>query len=70
MSNVFLQISNAEKVCRKEIPHLSFDEFRTQALDMVTDGGKVVQYFAYPDKNRLKLLAVLKCCLIMGTMAL
>lgn len=60
MSNAFLQISNAEKVCREAIPHLSFDEFRGQALDVVTDGGKVVQYFAYPDKDRLKLLAVLR----------
>ena len=41
MSNVFLQISNAQKVSREAIPHLSFDEFRSQALDMVTNGGKV-----------------------------
>nr|WP_319493531.1 NADH-quinone oxidoreductase subunit C [uncultured Desulfobacter sp.] len=60
MSNAFLQISNAEKVSRESIPHLAFDEFRSQALDMVTNGGKVVQYFAYPDKQRLKLLAVLR----------
>lgn len=60
MSNAFLQISNAEKVCREAIPNLSFDEFRRQALDMVTNGGKVVQYFAYPDKDSLKLLAVLR----------
>ena len=60
MSNAFLQISNGEKVCRDDIPHLSFDEFRSQALGMVTNGGKVVQYFAYPDKDRLKLLAVLR----------
>lgn len=60
MSNAFLQISNAEKVSRKEIPQLAFDEFRRQVFDMVIDGAKVVQYFVYPDKNRLKLLAVLR----------
>ncbi len=60
MSNVFLQISNAEKVRREDIPHLSFEELRSQALEMVGNGGKVVQYFAYPDKNTLKLMAVLR----------
>ncbi len=60
MSNAFLQISNAQKVSRKEIPQLAFDEFRRQVFDMVIDGAKVVQYFVYPDKNRLKLLAVLR----------
>lgn len=60
MSNAFLQISNAQKVSRKDIPHLAFDEFRRQVFDMVIDGGKVVHYFAYPDKNKLKLLAVLR----------
>jgi hypothetical protein len=60
MSNAFLQISNAQKVSRKEIPQLAFDEFRRQVFDMVIDGAKVVQYFVYPDKNKLKLLAVLR----------
>ncbi|WP_289020726.1 NADH-quinone oxidoreductase subunit C [Desulfobacter postgatei] len=60
MSNAFLQISNAQKVSRKDIPQLAFDEFRRQVFDMVIDGAKVVQYFVYPDKNKLKLLAVLR----------
>jgi hypothetical protein len=42
MSNAFLQISNAEKVSREAIPHLSFDEFRGQALGLVTNGGKTI----------------------------
>ena len=60
MSNAFLQISNAQKVSRKDIPHLSFDQFQSQALELVGNGGKIVHYFAYPDKGSLKLLAVLR----------
>ncbi|NWH04532.1 hydrogenase [Desulfobacter latus] len=60
MSNAFLQISNAQKVSRKDIPHLPFDQFQSQALELVGNGGKIVHYFAYPDKGSLKLLAVLR----------
>ena len=60
MQTDFLQIGNGELVARERIPHLSFEDFRGRALDMVGGGGKVVHYFAYPDAGRIKLLAVLR----------
>ena len=60
MTSVYLPISNADKVARKDIPHLSFSEFHAATLDIAGKGGKPVQYFAYPDEGRLKLLAVLR----------
>lgn len=56
----FIQIGNGEAITRERIPHLSFDAFRRQAIEMVTSGGKVVQFFAYPDHEKLKLMAVLR----------
>ena len=58
--NAFLNISNGEKIDRRKIPHLAFDDFRENALEIVGKGGKVVQFFAYPDGTSLKLLAVLR----------
>ena len=60
MNTDFLQIGNGEAVTRDRIPHLSFDDFRSQALDIVTNGGKVVHFFGYPDGDGVNLLAVLR----------
>ncbi len=60
MQNEFLQIKNGEAVTRDRLPHLNFDDFRTQATEVVANGGKVVHFFAYPDDGNLKLLAVLR----------
>lgn len=56
----FLQINNGEKIARGDIPHLSFEAFRRQALALAADGAQVVQYFAYEDTGVLKFLAVLR----------
>ena len=56
----FLQIDNGLAVPRERVPHLDFDDFRRQAMEIVGRGGNVVQYFAYPEKGSLKLLAVLR----------
>ena len=40
MNTDFLQIGNGEAVSRDRIPHLAFDDFRRQALDIVANGGK------------------------------
>ena len=56
----FIQVGNGEAVARERIPHLSFDEFRHQCVAIVANGGKVVQCFAYPDADKLKLIAVLR----------
>jgi hypothetical protein len=57
---LFLPISNGGRIPRAEIPHLPFDTFRSEALDIVKNGGKVVQFFAYEDQGELKFLAVLR----------
>jgi len=60
MTTAFLKISNGETVERKKIPHLSFEQFRENSLNIVKEGGKVVQYFAYEDGEAVKLMAVLR----------
>jgi len=56
----FIQIGNGEAVTRNRIPHLTFDDFRRQALHIVGEGGKVVQFFAYPGENQVNLVAILR----------
>jgi Ni,Fe-hydrogenase III large subunit len=56
----FEPIGNGEALPRERIPHLAFDEFRRRALELVGDGARVVQYFAYADGGRVKLMAVLR----------
>ena len=60
MNADFLQIGNGEAVKRDRIPHLAFDDFRSQALAVVANGGKVVQFFAYPEGDQVNPLAVLR----------
>jgi Ni,Fe-hydrogenase III large subunit len=56
----FIPIPNGGRIPRADIPYLAFDSFCSQALDIVKNGGKVVQFFAYEDRGTLKLLAVLR----------
>lgn len=60
MTTAFLEVSNGEKIERDKIPHLSFDDFHKNALSIVENGGKIVQYFGYQDDTAVKLLAVLR----------
>ncbi|MBU1170917.1 MAG: hydrogenase [Proteobacteria bacterium] len=60
MNTSFLKISNGQAILREAIPHLPFDVFREKAIALVADNGKVVQFFAYPDGDKLKMLAVLR----------
>ena len=60
MKTDFLEISNGEAISREQIPHLSFDAFHQEALNIVGNGGKVVHYFAYLDGGCVKLMAVLR----------
>jgi len=46
METSFCEIINGSAIAREKIPHLSFDEFRKQALKIVEAGGKVVQFSA------------------------
>jgi Ni,Fe-hydrogenase III large subunit len=60
MKTDFLEISNGGAISRNQIPHLSFNAFHEEALNIVGNGGKVVHYFAYSDDGSVKLLAVLR----------
>jgi len=60
MTTAFLEVSNNEKIERDKIPHLSFEDFHKDALSIVENGGKVVQYFGYQEDKAVKLLAVLR----------
>jgi Ni,Fe-hydrogenase III large subunit len=60
MQTGFMEISNSQRVSRRRIPHLSFADFRAQALDIVAGGGKVVQHFAFVQGTKPYLLAVLR----------
>jgi Ni,Fe-hydrogenase III large subunit len=61
MKTNFLTLENGRAIQREAIPHLPFEDFRTQALDLVANSGGVVQFFAYQDRDdALKMLAVLR----------
>ena len=47
MTTTFISIANGEAISRERIPHLLFSEFSEQAVDIVSNGGKVVQFFAF-----------------------
>ena len=59
-TDLFLVVGNGEAIPRDRIPHSSFEEFRNEALSLVDSGGKVVQFFAYPDGKAVKLLTVIR----------
>ena len=60
MTMTFKNVANGEAVPIQSIPSLSFDDFAAQALSIVSDGGKVVQFFVYQAEDRLRLMAVLR----------
>jgi len=60
MKTGFLKVSNGSAVLRSDIPQLSFEDFRKDALKIVKEGGKIVQYFGYQENNTIKLIAVLR----------
>ena len=60
MTMNFKAISNGNAVSIESIPHLSFDDFSTQATGIVSDGGKVVQFFAFQVDEKVRLMAVLR----------
>jgi Ni,Fe-hydrogenase III large subunit len=60
MNTSFLEISNGEAIPRNRIPHLSFNAFHQETLNIVEGGGKIVHYFAYMDKDKLRLMAILR----------
>ena len=51
MANI-MHIQNNERFNRANIPHLGFDSFRKELLDLAAKGGQIVQFFAYEDQDR------------------
>ena len=60
MTMHFKTIANGEAITIESIPLLSFDDFSTKAIEIVTNGGKVVQYFAFQVNDTVRLMAVLR----------
>ena len=60
MKTEFLTVQNGQRLDRESIPRLSFNTLRTQALEIVGAGGKVVHLFAYEEGGARSMLAVLR----------
>ena len=60
MTTTFTPIANGESIARERIPHLPFAAFSDAAVDIVSKGGKVVQFFALQAGEDVRLLAVLR----------
>ena len=56
----FKTVSNGQAVAMDSIPHLAFDDFSAQAIEIVSGGGKVVQFFAFQIDDSVRLMAVLR----------
>jgi len=59
-SGFFIKVDNGKAVARNHIPDLTFDDFRSEAVYLVKNGGKPVQFFAYPEGEKLQLLTVIR----------
>lgn len=55
-----LKIRNGEKVDRREIPLLPFEDFARSVAGCVRDGGFVVQHFAYGSKEPFRIMTILR----------
>ncbi|MDR2548657.1 MAG: hydrogenase [Desulfobulbus sp.] len=55
-----LRIGNGEAVPRSRIPRIDFPRFLRMLTDFVHCNGYIVQFFAYAEGERMRLLAVLR----------
>jgi Ni,Fe-hydrogenase III large subunit len=55
-----LKIQNGKRIQRSEIPVVDLDSFAQSLMDFINEDGSIVQFFAYRDGDRNKLLAVLR----------
>jgi len=60
MKTAFTEIINGKPTERAAIPHLTFPDFRREALAIVNGGGRVVHFFGYEEGDAVKLMAVLR----------
>ena len=57
---LFTTITSNTAIALDSLPHLDFAAFAAAATEIVGGGGKVVQCFAYPDDDAIRLMAVLR----------
>jgi Ni,Fe-hydrogenase III large subunit len=55
-----LKIKNGVRVKRADIPAVDLDSFAQSLMDFINEDGSIVQFFAYMDGDRTRLLAVLR----------
>ena len=60
MTTNFTPLANGQAIRIDDMAHLSFADFSDQAKQIVSQGGKVVQFFAYPVGETVRLVAVLR----------
>lgn len=60
MTTNFTSIANGQAIRISDIAWLSFADFSDQAKQIVAQGGKVVQFFAYPAEGGVRFMAVLR----------
>jgi Ni,Fe-hydrogenase III large subunit len=60
MTMRFKTISNGVAVSIESIPQLSFVDFSAQAVEIVSGGGKVVQFFGFQTGDTVRLMAILR----------
>lgn len=60
MATGYLSVTSGERLDRGAIPRLDFEELRAGALQIVGEGGKVVQFFVFEEGDHLELIAVLR----------
>lgn len=51
MQTQFMEIENGVAIPMCEVPAMIFEEFRDQALRLVKNGAKIVQFFGYQEKT-------------------
>lgn len=55
-----LKIQNGKAISRASIPQVPFEQFFTTLSEFVRNEGFIVQFFAYREGNRFKLLSVVR----------
>ncbi|MBF0301846.1 MAG: NADH-quinone oxidoreductase subunit C [Desulfamplus sp.] len=52
MQTQFSEVTNGVAISRRDLPHLTFDDFRENALKLVRNNAKVVHFFGYEDDSK------------------
>ncbi len=60
MTTSFTPIENGKALSLDDVALLPFADFAAQAKRLIAQGGKVVQFFAYPENSGLRFMAVMR----------